>query len=195
MYLRVPEKPQANHEVPAQLEEVINASKTPSEIEPLELDTIPPLRSGEFDDPDRDFYEQTWFRSMITLLMIGITTATCLLLFVLQPLSGEKGIQLYILRPSPDFAGWLPFEIFADVLTFAGFSLLLEDFSPTPRTSRIWRGILWTFSYGVFYGGAFAYRPRNHSPFIYNYIFTGFVGLYVALSFICIVREVPVSQV
>jgi hypothetical protein len=82
---------------------------------------------GIHEDPDHDFYQKRWFRSLVTLILFGIVVITIFVLFVPTLGSHSRGAHLTYLIPTYNFVTWLPISSVLGIGSYILFSLLLKD--------------------------------------------------------------------
>jgi hypothetical protein len=106
----------------------------PSRTETMEIATR--INSSHSDrvheEPDHDFYQETWFQVLIFYLLFALIFITTLVLFVPRAYyTGKlsKGQQLGYFIPTVNFIAWIPIAFIMGAVNFALFSLLTESWT------------------------------------------------------------------
>ena len=114
--------------------EAIIQPEPPSRTETMEIASR--LNSshsdGVHDEPDHDFYQETWFQVLIFYLLFTLIFITTIVLFMPRTYFTEKrskGQQLDYLIPAANFTAWIPIAFMMGAVNFALFSLLTESWT------------------------------------------------------------------
>ncbi|KAF2252886.1 hypothetical protein BU26DRAFT_211087 [Trematosphaeria pertusa] len=143
---------------------------------------------GVLDDPDHDYYQESWFHSLITVLLCGVIITTVIVLFV--PLAGldnsklSKGKQLVWLQPTANWIVWFPFAFLFGMMNVILFSLILGNLKWTALGFRVF---IWLVSLGIYFVISFM------NSFGYIMAFFLLISLYFGLSFLYAKRILAVS--
>ena len=91
---------------------------------------------GVHEEPDHDFYQETWFQVLIYYLLLALIFITTIVLFVPAPRiylyfteKPSKGQQLSYFIPTVNFIAWIPVAFMMGAVNFALFSLLTESWT------------------------------------------------------------------
>jgi hypothetical protein len=85
---------------------------------------------GTHEDPDLDFYQERWLRSLTPLILFGIVLITTVVLFVPTYGTVSKGAQLEYLIPTVFITNWLPVSFVLGIVSYISLSLLLKEMFP-----------------------------------------------------------------
>jgi hypothetical protein len=114
--------------------EAIIQPEPPSRTETMEIATgLDSSHSdGVSEEPDHDFYQETWFQVLIVYLLFALIFITTIVLFVPRIYFVEKpskGQQLGYFIPTANFIAWIPVAFMMGAVNFALFSLLTESWT------------------------------------------------------------------
>lgn len=121
--------------------EAIIQPEPPSRTETMEIATgLDSIHSdGVHEEPDHDFYQETWFQVLIFYLLLALIFITTIVLFVPRIYFVEKpskGQQLGYFIPTVNFIAWIPIAFMMGAVNFALFSLLTESWMK-PLIARV----------------------------------------------------------
>jgi hypothetical protein len=106
--------------------------QSPPRTETMEIVTnmlsSPP--GGTHEDPDLDFYQERWLRSLTYLILFGIVLITTFILFVPAYGAVSEGAQLTYFIPTALFINWLPVSSLLGIVSYISLSLLLKEMFP-----------------------------------------------------------------
>jgi hypothetical protein len=85
---------------------------------------------GTHEDPDLDFYQERWLRSLTYLILFGIVLITTFILFVPAYGAVSEGAQLTYFIPTVLFINWLPVSSLLGIVSYISLSLLLKEMFP-----------------------------------------------------------------
>ena len=104
---------------------------------------------GCHEDPDHNFYQVPWLRSLIILVLFSIIFITIFILFGSTVQSDySKAARLAYLIPTPNFPTWLPVSSLLGTVSYILFSLLLKDMFTLKWTTLL---IVINFAFISFY--------------------------------------------
>lgn len=106
---------------------------------------------GVHEEPDHDFYQETWFQVLIFHLLLSLIVITTIVLFVPRIYFTEKplkGQQLSYFIPTVNFIAWIPIAFMMGAVNFALFSLITESWTRS-LVARVCITI-WTFGIYTF---------------------------------------------
>jgi hypothetical protein len=93
------------------------------------INSSPP--DGVHEESDHDFYQETWFQTLVIFLLFTLIFITIFVLFLPSQYSPgkkwSKGQQLNYLIPSADFLNWIPIAFVLGAINFVLYSLVLKS--------------------------------------------------------------------
>jgi hypothetical protein len=140
---------------------------------------------GTNEDPDLDFYQERWLRSLTYVLLFGIVFDTTFILFVPTYGTYSKAALLEYLVPTAYFINWLPVSSVLGIASNILLSLFLNEMFPL-RLKALLRIL------NVYFLFVYVTGPLWNVSIIIVGFGTSFL-LYVGLSIYCI-RDAKVTK-